>query len=167
MTLISFQNSVNATLWHHKFRKHLWPNFLLADATFQHSIITPIVHRSSASLFDTDVVTFSFTRLAMQVVTSDESWNISVLYCLQHITDTFHEFVLLNFSSSSNTKPPTVSTYRSLWFLLHKLNWHIAPWNSAVIEGCKHRFGDKSICFNTVTQFCSRLAFRVQFKRLL
>ena len=86
------------------------PNFLLADATFQHSIITPIVQRSSASLFNTDVVTFSFTRLAIQVVTSDESWNISVLYCLQHITDTFHEFVLLNFSSSSNTKPSTVST---------------------------------------------------------
>jgi len=62
---------------------HDSPNFLLADATFQHSTTTRIVYRSSASLFDTDLVTLNFTRLAIQVFTSEECLNISVFYSLQ------------------------------------------------------------------------------------
>ena len=41
------------------------------------------LYNSFTSLFDTDLVTLNFNRLAMQVVTSDECLNISVFYCLQ------------------------------------------------------------------------------------
>jgi hypothetical protein len=83
MKLITFQNSVNAALWHLKLRNHKSLKFLLSDAASQHYIITRIVQRSIASLFDTDLQSLNFTRLAIPVVTSDRSLNISVFYCLQ------------------------------------------------------------------------------------
>jgi hypothetical protein len=131
MKLTNFQNSVNATLWHLKLRKRETLKFFLSDATSQHYNITRIVQGSNASLFDTDLQSLNFTRLAMQVVTSDEILNISVFYCLQrtaqyrhitahctpqthysalHTTVTLQEFVLFNFALSSNIKPSTVST---------------------------------------------------------
>ena len=54
----------------------------------------------------------TFTRLAKQVVTCDECWNISVLYCLQRTAHCRHiaQFVLFSFAVSINIKPSTVST---------------------------------------------------------
>ena len=111
-------------------------NFFLQT---QLSNITRIVQRSSASLFDSDLKSLNITRLAIQVVTSDGCWNISVFCCLQHTArcrhitahctlqthySTLHtadtlqhtahyrhiaQFVLFSFAVCSNTKPSTVS----------------------------------------------------------
>jgi hypothetical protein len=64
--------------------------FLLAHVTSQHSSITRIMRRRFAALFDTDLESLNFTRLAIQVVTSDEYLKILVFNCLHRTAQYRH-----------------------------------------------------------------------------
>jgi len=60
-------DSMNDTFWHHNFRNYDVRILGVADAILQERCflnITGILQRRSASLFDTDLVTLNFTRLA-------------------------------------------------------------------------------------------------------
>ena len=74
--------------------------FLMSDATLEHYCyfnMTITLQRSSVSLFNTDLVSLNFTRLAIQVTTSDETsvgkFQCFAAYSALHTTDTFHEFI--------------------------------------------------------------------------
>jgi hypothetical protein len=83
MKLIRSKDSINAAVGHAEFWNQDLPTLLLTDATFPHPNTTRIVHKISDSLFDTDLMTLNFTRLAIPVVTSDGCLHISVFNFLQ------------------------------------------------------------------------------------
>ena len=86
-------------------------------------------------------------------------------HCALHTADRFRAFVLFSLAISSYTEPSLVSTDK-YFCCFFALNAQITQWNNAVGRGMKQMFVGNWICFNTGTKFCSRLAFRVQFKRL-
>ena len=76
VSLTCIHVSLNVIISKSQFsEKNVVQIFLLADTDFQHCCslnMTIIEQRSSASLFDTDLTSLDFTKLAIQVVTSDK-----------------------------------------------------------------------------------------------
>jgi hypothetical protein len=89
---------------------------------------------------------------------------IFLFSCSLRTADWFQACILFNFSFFIYT---ITCKYRWLLLLFSALNAQILPWNNAVGKGMKQSCDDNWICFNSVTKFCSRFVFTVQFKWLL
>ena len=147
-------------------------HFLCHTQNFQHRCwrcITGILLRRVTSWLETDQVSLNFTRyLSIQFLRGDVCGNMSVFSCSRRTAHCGQvpsvcvvQFRVLQLHWAITSK------YRSFLLLFCALNTHIKPSNNAVGKGMKQRCDDNWICFNTVTQFCSTVAFTVQFKRLL
>ena len=145
---------------------------IFCQTNFQHCCwrsVTWILYRPATTWLDTDPVFLNFTRyLSIQVLRSDVCWNMFVFSCSRLTAHCWEvpsvcdvQFRVLQLHCDITSK------YSSLLLSFCALNTYITPSNNAVCKGMKQRYDDNWICFNTVTQFCSTLAFTVQFKRLI
>jgi len=166
-----FNVPLKAACWPHNLQNRNVPTFHLPDAISSLAADVTSLESCSGGQIPNFALNYSpWTSPATCLFRFHTVMLVWIFQCFPahdalHTADRFRAFVLFNFKVCSYTEPSPVSTYH--YFCCFVLWAHIITSCNAVDKGMEQKCDNNWLCFNTVTKFCSTLAFRVQFKRLL